>query len=315
MIDRDEGKTRFLDGMRVARQHLDNLQDTLLAGIVELRGAIGAGKVCFGLKTEPAEGGKIHVTPGFAIDRQGRPVVVPEALDLAVAVAEAQTVQVVAAYVLKADAVVSGIPTILSNGVKVETRADPPPYADDAVVFAQLRGRADGFDIVQKGDWYLAPLDHGHSGAFLDDPARGFRYDGHSVGFGAPQFDSGFLPVGPGQELRLAHGLNTVDLLVQLQSRGADGSISCHGLGTDFWYELPGPQEIRLRRQGGEGGLDLRVMLWPFGAGAGAGPVLPVASAAAGETVEFGQSFLLDGSHSRAFGGRKLIRYIWTQFS
>jgi hypothetical protein len=314
MIDRDEGKTRFFDGLRVAREHLDNLQDTLLAGIIQLRQCVGTGKVCFGFKVQTAGAGTVHVSAGVAFDRQGRPLILTAAREIPANVSPGQSAFVVALYVLRSSLPVDGVPTILTNDIKLEARATPPPYQDDAVVFAQLLGRTDGFDIVQKGEWYLAPLDHRHSGQFLDDDARGFRFDGQPIGLGPPRFDSGFLTVGPGQDLRLAHGLNTVNLLVQVQSR-KDGVISGQGFGTSYWYELPGAQEIRLRRTpDAEGSLELRAMLWPFDNSA-AGPVLPVANAGEDQVVELGASFTLDASRSTAFGGRKLINFVWTQLS
>lgn len=314
MIVRDEGKTRFLDGMRVAREHLDHLQDTLLAGLIQLRQSIGFGKVCYGLKVEPGDTGNVRVGQGVAFDRQARPLIVEQDLQIAVNFGAAPTLYLVAAYALQADLPINGVPTRLVNNVTVETRSAAPPYADDAVVFAQLVARTDGFDIVQKGDWYLAPLDHGHTGQFLDDASRGFRFDGHPIGLGSPPFDSGFLAVGPGQQVLLSHGLNSLNLLVQLQCRTNDGTISSEGLGTRFWYELPGPQEIRLKRDSTIGDLDLRAMVWPLDT-VGAGPVLPVANAGDEQIVELGQSFVLDGSRSTAFGGRKLMNYIWTELT
>lgn len=315
MTIRDEGKTRFQDGMRVAQEHLDNMQDTLLAGLIQLRQTIGSGKVCLGFKVQPGDPGKVLVGPGIAFDRQARPLVLDSTFAAPVNFAGAQVLSLVAVYVLHSDLPVNGVPTVLQNGVSIEARPTPPPYPDDAVIFAQLHARQDGgFDIVQNGDWYLAPLDHQHSGQFIEDAARGFRFDGHPLGLGAPRFDSGFITVAPSQELRLTHGLNSTNLLVQVQSRLSDGTISCAGLGSKFWYELPGPQEVRLRRSSAKGDLDLRVTLWPFDA-SGAAPVIPVANSGGDRIVEFGASFALDGSLSRAFAGRKLINYIWTQLS
>jgi hypothetical protein len=316
MTIRDEGKTRFLDGMRVAQEHLDNLQDTLLAGLIQLRQSIGSGKVCLGFKVQSADGGKVRVSSGIAFDRQARPLILDRDFEGPVNFGGAQVLSLVVVYVLRSDLPVNGVPTVLRNDVRIEARPASPPYPDDAVLFAELHARpGGGFDIVQSGDWYLAPLDHRHSGQFIEDASRGFRFDGHPVGLGTPRFDSGFIALAPGQELRLVHGLNSTNLLVQVQSRLPDATVSCAGLGSDFWYELSGSQEVRLRRaSSGSGNLDLRVTLWPFDT-AGAAPVIPVANAGSEKIVEFGGSFTLDGSLSAAFAGHKLIRYIWTQFS
>jgi hypothetical protein len=226
-----------------------------------------------------------------------------------------------AAYVLRSAGLIDGVPTLLSHDLKLEVRAAAPPYEDDAVPVAELTRDGDGWRVVQKGEWYLPPADHRHTGQFLSDAASRWRYDGApldgaAVGFPKPAFDSGFVPLLPESQVRLAHNLKTTDLLVQLQARSADGIITSEGLGISFWYELVGDQEIRLVRGLAEIAteLSLRATIWPFSP-AGAGPLLPIADAGPDMVVELGQSFTLDASKSKAFGGKQLVKYIWTQMS
>lgn len=256
-----EGRTVFLDGLLVTREHLNHLQDTLLADVVQVRQTAGLGKVCFGLKVEAGDAGKVKINPGTAFDAQGRPVIVPAVQQLAVAFGDVQTLFLAAAFVLKSDLVISGTPTILKNDFLVELRKTPPPYADFGVRVAELHAQPGGFTIVQSGDWFLPPLDHRHSDKFLDDPVGGFRFDGQPLGLQPPQFDSGFLSVPLGGELTLVHGLNTINLMVEMQGR-VDGVITTKGRGGSFWYDLPGPQQIRLARSNDPGPLDMRVILW-----------------------------------------------------
>lgn len=312
MTPRDEGGTRFLDGMRVAREHLEHLQDSLRTGVIELREALGLGRVVYGFKVDIGEPTTVVVSPGLAIDAHGRPLSLEEERSLTLEFGENDTLYFAARHVLRAEAMVDGIPTLLFNDLTLETKTMPPPYDDGSVVFAGVRLDESGPATFQKGEWYLPPLNHGHTGAFVEDAGR-WRFDGHPLGGSfEPLFDSGFLPVDPGESVSLVHGLKSLDLLVQLQARAGE-VITTRGYGDGYYYELPDPQEIRLvRSDDTEGELELRAVIWPLRPSTG-GPLLPFADAGDEMIVEFGVSFTLDGSRSRAFGNRKLTRYIWTQ--
>lgn len=314
MTVRDEGKTQFQNGMRVAREHLEHLQDMWIAAAMQLRATVGAGKVSYGLKVEVLAPDKVKVGAGLAFDRQVRPLALEQDRELAFDFGAASALYLVLGYQLRSEALLDGTPTLLYNDVTLEARAAAPPYQDDGVVFCELRRHEAGLETIQKGAWYLPPLDHGHSGTFILDAAQRWRYDGHPLGFAGPRFDSGFVAVAPAGEARLVHGLKTTNLLVQIQARLPDGSITTRGLGQDFWYELVGDQEVRLVRSATAGNMALRAMIWPFGA-TGAAPVLPMADAGSDVEVEYGQPFTLDAGNSRAFDGRHLTRFIWTQFS
>jgi hypothetical protein len=314
MTTRDEGGTRFLDGMRVTREHLEHLRDSLLGGVVGLRETIGLGRVAYGFKVEIADPGTLLVSPGLAIDAHGRPLLLEEERSLTLEFGEASSLYLTAKHVLRAEGMVDGIPTLLFNDLTLETQTSPPPYEDGSVVFAGVRLHEGGPTPFQKGEWYLPPLNHHHTGGFVEDAGR-WRFDGHALGGSVePLFDSGFLPVDPGESVTLIHGLKSLDLFVQLQSRVGE-VVTTRGYGESFYYELPDPQEIRLvRAEGFEGELELRAVVWPLGDSSGA-PFLPLADAGVEEIVEFGVSFTLDGSRSRAFGNRKLTSYVWTQLS
>lgn len=311
-----EGSTRFLDGMRVSKEHLEHFQDVLLDAVVYLRQAVGTGKIAYGLKVEPLVADKVKIGKGMAFDRLARPLSLEQEKELAISFSSSNTLYLILLYQLRSETLVDGIPTILSNDLKIESRTDAPPYTDEAVIFAELHLRAGKIEVVQKGEWYLPPLNHGHSGQFFLDQQMRWRFDGHRVGFTAPLYDSGFVQVDVGGEVRLNHGLKTSDLLVQMQARPSADTITCEGLGQNFWYELVGQQEVRLRRKANTSPaqLELRVMIWPYGE-AGAGALLPMADAGDDFSIEAGTSFTLDASRSRAFEGRTIRSYIWQQNS
>ena len=311
---RDEASTRFLDGMRVATEHMRHLQQASIERALQLREALGIGKVCHGLKVEPEDGGTVSVSPGLALDAFGRPIALDAPVTLALDVAKAL---LVAAYELRSSGLVNGVPTLLANGAKVEARSAPPPYEDGAVPFAEVTRDEAGVHVVQKGEWYLPPLHHGHSGEFFADADGRWRYDGAPIGDSvAPQFDSGFVEVGPGETVRLAHGLRSTELAVELAARRADGVITNRGIGADFWFEIAGEDDIALARapSGEAPALELRVRLWLLGVSAEEAR-RPIADAGDDLGVEPGASFNLDGGRSRALGARRLARFIWTQLT
>lgn len=310
-MSRDEASTRFLDGMRVATEHMRHLQRASVERALQVREAIGLGKVVHGLKVEVGEGGALTVSPGLALDAYGRPVVVEAPVPVGVDGARAL---LVAVYDLRSSLLVNGVPTVLANGARIEARTAPPPYDDGAVAFAEVARDDSGVRVLQKGEWYLPPLGHGHTGAFFTDAAGRWRYDGAPVGGAAPQFDSGFVPVAPGASVRLTHGLKSTELAVELTARSEGGRITNRGIGADFWFELPGEDEIVLACAGTAPSLELRARAWLLAA-SGPAAARPVADAGADRAVDPGESFGLDGSGSRALGGRRLVRFIWTQLT
>jgi hypothetical protein len=102
---------------------------------------------------------------------------------------------------------------------------------------------------------------------------------------------------------------------VQLQARRQDGVVTTSGLGGAFWYELPDDAHIQLVRAAGGGDpLELRASLWPLGQPQ-SGPSSPVADPGPALTEDVGHSFVLDAGGSHAFGGRHIVKYVWTQLS
>lgn len=311
-----EASTRFIDGMRVSKEHLEHMHDVLLAATVYLRQTIGTGKVAFGFKVEALAPDKVKVGTGMAFDRLARPLALEGEREIAVSFTSSNNLYLVLNYALRSQTLVDGIHTILSNAVRIDARVDAPPYVDDSVIFAQLQLNAGKIEVVQKGEWYLPPLDHGHSGTFFFDQDKRWHFDGHRIGLAPPLYDSGFVKLGSGKEVRLIHGLKTGDLLVQMQARLEDAIVTCEGLGKDFWYELVGEQEVRLRRRKNTSPaqLELRVLIWPFGE-PGAGPILPMADAGDDIRIEAGKSFSLDATRSKAFEGHTIRKYIWQRIS
>ena len=339
-MEAPSGRVAFLDGMRISREHLEHLQAYLRLGVFQLRETVGEGRVAHGLKTKAAPGtpGNIQVSPGLALDAFGRPLSLDTARTLPVDLGTAPVLYAVLAHDLRYGEFFKGFPTVITDHVKLELRSAAPPYADGGVRFAEIRpapvsavgavtpagaatpaapAGASGLLIAQAGEWYLPPLDHGHSGRFYQDEQARMRYDGHPLGLAGAMYDSGFVHIEPGGSVHLRHGLRGQDFLTQLEAANEHGMITNHGSGRDFWYELPSDGEAVISRTKHKEYSRFRLRLWPFGTPGAApqGPILPIANAGPDNTVELGQSFILDGGQSRSPAGLPLRKYKWIQLS
>lgn len=324
------GRVAFLDGMRISREHLEHLQSYLQLAVLQLRETVGEGKVSHGLKAELEEG-NLKVSPGLALDAFGRPLALEKARTIAIPPGDAVQYAVLA-HDLRYGEFFKGFPTIITDHVKLEFRDVAPPYADGAVRFAELRpapaatatstslsatSTAPAKLLVQSGAWYLAPLDHGHSGRFVTDAQARMRYDGHPLGVAGAMYDSGFIVIPPGGTVYLKHGLRGQDFLAQLEAASEHGIVSNHGSGRDYWYALPADGEALITRTKHKEYTRFRLRLWPFGTPGAApqGPVFPIANAGEDRIVEFGEVFALDGAQSRSPAGLPLRKFKWIQLS
>lgn len=323
-MDAPHGQTAFIDGMRVSQEHLIHLQDILHLAVMQIREGLGLGKVVHGLKAEATPAGTVRIGPGLAYDALGRPLQLDAARELTPAFGNAAVLYAVIIHDLHYDLFFRGFPTVVDDVVRVELRNAPPPYDDNAVRIAEIRpapvtaeAPVPALLVSQSGDWFLPPLYHGHSGRFFTDAQARWRYDGNPLGVAGPLYDSGFIQLPPGGKVTLKHGLHGRDFLAQLEASKADGTITNHGSGREFWYELPEDGVAVIARTRTKEYSRFRLRLWPFGSPGAApqGPVLPVANAGADEIVELGTSFRLDGTQSRSPAAKALVKFKWTQLS
>ncbi|GEM_PF-2598001 len=135
------GRVAFLDGMRISKEHLEHLQAYLHLATMQLRESVGEGKVVHGLKVKATATG-ITVGPGLAFDGFGRPLALDTAQDLVPLFAGADVLYAVLAHDLRYGQFFKGFPTVITDHVKLELRTVPPPYADGAVRFAEIRSAA-----------------------------------------------------------------------------------------------------------------------------------------------------------------------------
>ena len=183
----------------------------------------------------------------------------------------------------------------------------------NGLTLAQIRPREGGYDVIQKGEWYIPPVHATHSGLFFEDSQGLWRYDGDPVVSAmVPDFDSGWIPLEAHNDVNLVHGLGSNNLLVQLQNRLSGSIIASRGNGIDFYYELHDTSSVRLFNVT-DSQLTICAKLWRLDAEIN--PLLaPVADAGMDINAEHGESFNLDGSDSMAFQGRSVVRYRWSLF-
>src|SRR5512140_1791560 len=66
----DDARTQFFDGLRVSAEHLQHLQDRLRESVLDVRNALGLGRVAWGLRAT-LNGTSVDLAPGVAFARDG----------------------------------------------------------------------------------------------------------------------------------------------------------------------------------------------------------------------------------------------------
>jgi hypothetical protein len=147
------GRIQVFDGLRVATEHIDHMQDALHSSIEDLREVIGLGRVLHGFEVQPEGDQAIVVGPGLAFDNRRNRVVVDEPKRLDVTFPAGQDTRYVCArYEEVEDGEVEGRSTLLWDSTAVVLADTLPAPEDDLVPIAKLvRGADDGFEIVQLG--------------------------------------------------------------------------------------------------------------------------------------------------------------------
>ena len=305
----EQAKIHFHDGQRVKKEDLQFLQDNLLYNQQRLAAVFGKSGVVWGFQVTAVSNTEVNVSKGLAYDGFSRPVIQDGEQIVPVTLGEL-SLFLCAGYVPEVTRDNNGQPIQVEHGIEFKILDQAGLSETDDVILAQIRPREDGYDIIQKGEWYIPPLHAAHSGRFFTDDRGRFRYDGAPVVSAiAPDFDSGWVDVDAGGRLNITHYLGSSSLLVQLQKQTDGAVISSQGSGIDFFYELHDTSVIRLFNAT-QDALTLCARLWRLDADEK--PLLaPVADAGIDSQPEHGESFNLDGSHSLAFEGRSVVRYRW----
>jgi len=306
----EQAKVIFYDGQRVRREDLEFLQNNLLQNQTLLGAALGQIGVCWGFKVNAVDNSNISVGEGLAYDAFSRPIINLEQKNLPITLTD-DSLFVYVKYVPEISNEKNGQPVRVENSFELILYGEEGINTNGAVAIAQIRPREDGYDIIQKGEWYIPPLNSTHSGRFFEDRKGQWRYDGDPVVSAiTPDFDSDWISLDANSDINIPHALASNNLLVQLQTNVTGDIITNKGNGVDFYYELHDTSIIRLFNLTDQS-IQLNVKLWRLDAELNS-LLAPVADAGMDISAEYGESFLLDGSDSIAFEGRSVSRYRWT---
>jgi hypothetical protein len=188
----DDARTQFIDGLRVNAEHLQHMQDRLREAVLDVRGALGLGRVAWGLRAT-LTGSAVEVTPGVAFARDGVRLSVDSPLSLAVPAGGDETLGVVlhAVHGDREALRFNGVPTVITLETHAELGAPPAGGEVGALLLATVTRSGGALTITQDDALFVAAGAHAHSGAHVQDADGHWHYDG------APISGGGIGPAGP----------------------------------------------------------------------------------------------------------------------
>ena len=175
----DEQGTFFLDGLRVTAQHLNHLEESAQQAVGDLRRVLGLAHIGYGFRIQVADDGQsATLSPGLGFTASGARVTLDEGAALTIPDGDGPfSVALAAGSHDDPTTRVGDTGTIIFSDTAVSVAADAPP-GPDALVVGTIQ-RSDGnLAATQDETLFLAPSNHGHSGAFYQDGAGIWRFDG-----------------------------------------------------------------------------------------------------------------------------------------
>ena len=201
----EQAKVIFYDGQRVRREDLEFLQDNLLQNQTLFSATLGQMGVSWGFKVNAVDNGNISIGEGLAFDAFSRPIINSVSTNLPISLAD-DSLFVYVKYVPEVSNENNGQPVRVENGFEFVIYGDEGLTPNGAIAIAQIRPREDGYDIIQKGEWYIPPLQSTHSGRFFEDKNGQWRYDGDPVVSAiTPDFDSNWISLVANSDINVPH--------------------------------------------------------------------------------------------------------------
>ena len=190
----EDARTQFVDGLRVSAEHLQHLQDRLRESVLDVRNAIGLGRVAWGLKADLNDAGTfVDLAPGVAFAPGGVRLAVDSPLSLAVPAVGDSLALVLRAVRGDREALrFNELPTVLTLETRAEVGAPAESGDADAMTVATIT-RSDGaMSLTQNDALFTATGAHGHTGTHFQDEAGRWHFDGARIAGG-----NGTGPTGP----------------------------------------------------------------------------------------------------------------------
>ena len=201
----EDARTQFVDGLRVSAEHLQHLQDRLRESVLDVRNAIGLGRVAWGLKATLNDAAtSIELTPGVAFAPGGVRLAVDSSLSVAIPAEGAALALVLRGVQGDREALrFNGLPTVMTLETRAVVGAAPAVGDADALVVATVTRNADGLSLSQDSGLFSAVGAHRHTGTHFQDASGRWHFDGvliaggEGAGPAGPKGDPG-IPGAPG---------------------------------------------------------------------------------------------------------------------
>src|SRR6267142_2423032 len=175
----NDGRTQFLDGLRVTADHMQHMQDRLREAVVDLRRTVGLGRIAWGLHVETNDGA-VSIQPGVAFAPSGVRLNIDAAASVNIT-AEGGPWRVVlrAAESDRASLRVGNQATLITliTTASVEND-DESEIGPDALKIGAIKKKGAGFKAEQDPALFIAVGNHGHSGTFIQDEFGHWHFDG-----------------------------------------------------------------------------------------------------------------------------------------
>jgi hypothetical protein len=175
----NDGRTQFLDGLRVTADHMQHMQDRLREAVVDLRRTVGLGRIAWGLHIETNDGG-VSIQPGVAFAPSGVRLNIDAPASINIP-AEGGPWRLVlrAEESDRASLRVGNQATLITliTTASVETD-DESEIGPDALMIGAVKKKGAGFKAEQDPALFIAAGNHSHSGAFIQDEFGHWHFDG-----------------------------------------------------------------------------------------------------------------------------------------
>lgn len=183
-----DAKSYFIDGLRVTPQHLNHMQDVLAQGIIDLRCALGAGRIAWGLRLLVSEDAKVvTLTKGLAISDSGLRLSIDEDVELEINETPSE------GEILEYNVVLRGtnhdqpltrigdVQTIVFADTEIHVLPASDSLQEDDFVIGTISSSGNVYEAAQDTTLFLSPSYHGHTGNHFQDADGVWRFDGVEI--------------------------------------------------------------------------------------------------------------------------------------
>jgi hypothetical protein len=176
----NDGRTQFIEGLRVTADHLQHTQDRLREAVQDLRRTVGVGRVGWGLRVTLAKKA-ITIQPGVAFSASGLRLNIDAAASLDVPAGAGPWRVVLRATESDRETLrLGGTPTLINlvTTPSVEPDGDIGP---DAIVIGTVTKTGAKLEVSPNAAIFAAAGHHSHSGEFVQDEFGNWHYDGPTL--------------------------------------------------------------------------------------------------------------------------------------